>query len=666
MGLFKPTFDWIKVVAELGMTIVGMEKVDRYDFEYTSFRFDMVFGLVNNEKGLLVTDMNLWDIRMDDFTNGSPTARCVFNNGRHGLITRNGTIVRKDFAYIGDFNNGLARMSIKGKLSGSLKYNAFGLAELKDYLEDLFSPSSMIDYTIYDENFKVDAQLICEDCEWGYLDTLGNVMVSPKYDFARDCVNGVSIVLKENKWGVVSKDGQQLLECKFDDLQFLKHTDNRILKVISQQQKYGLIDTLGRVTVNLAYDEIGAYSNNRLAVKKNGNWGFVDQDGNEVIACKYQKVKNFHEGRAAVKMNNKWCFIDQDGEICKEACYAKAGNFSNNIAWVVDKTKYNYIDENFKVIIKANFDKAYDFENGIARVVVNGKYALINKKGQYILKPKYDDIAPFNEHNLALVRFGNDKIRYGLINRKGQLITDRNFNKIGSFSEGLAVFKDDHDYGYIDTTGKVVIEATYSKASNFSESRAAVQRNGKCGYINKRGLKITNFEFTKCLDFKDGKAVVYKGYKKAGLLDHKGNVLIEPSINKMIDFSDGRGLVRDDKYRFYYITEDAEAYNEFYQEAGEFQHGVAVVQSKGQWGIINQKGIPIIPPKYDKIGRFQNGYAKVRIKHFNGLSDLTGKMIAGPEYEYISYAGQGLFRVEKGEKLGYFDAEGTWVWNLTE
>ncbi|MEM9824903.1 MAG: WG repeat-containing protein, partial [Bacteroidota bacterium] len=86
----------------------------------------------------------------------------------------------------------------------------------------------------------------------------------------------------------------------------------------------------------------------------------------------------------------------------------------------------------------------------------------------------------------------------------------------------------------------------------------------------------------------------------------------------------------------------------------------------GQWGVINQKGIEIIPPKYDKIERFQEGYAIVRIRRFSGLTNLKGEQIIQPEYEYISYAGNGLFRVEQGDKIGYFDASGSWVWNLQE
>ncbi|MFT7604891.1 MAG: hypothetical protein ACI8VT_002484, partial [Saprospiraceae bacterium] len=143
----------------------------------------------------------------------------------------------------------------------------------------------------------------------------------------------------------------------------------------------------------------------------------------------------------------------------------------------------------------------------------------------------------------------------------------------------------------------------------------------------------------------------------------------EPSLNRLYQFSDGRGLVRDSSYNFYYITAQSNnVHSGMYQKAGAFQHGVAVVQStsNNQWGIINQKGIELIPPKYDKIENFKDGYARVRIQQFSGLSNLSGELIVQPNYEYISYAGDGIFRVEQGDKIGYFDAEGNWVWEITE
>jgi len=662
----EPSFDWIRIEREVGMTIVGMEKYEYYDFEWTRFRFEMIYGLVNNEKGLLVTQINLHDVRFSDFDKGYPTARCVFSNGRHGLINRIGKIVKKDYAYIGEFKDGLARMSVKGRLSGSFKKKVRGLDNLDRYLSGIMSPHYMMDYTLYDQDFEDKAKLTCEGCKYGYIDTSGQVMIHPQYTFARDFVNNVGIVEYNNKWGMVDQESNILIPCDYDGLHFLENTGNKIIRVYNKLEKYGLIDTLGQVRVNLQYDEIGAFSDGRLAVKRNGLWGYVDKYGREVIPCRFRRVKNFSEGYAAVQLRRSWGVIDKQGDVTIDFIHKKIGNFKRGLAWVGNNDGYGFINSEGRYIIEPRFNRAFDFEGGIARVIEKGRYGLINQRGEYINTARFAEIGQFDKNGRAIVRYQGQRVRYGVINRKGKVITRHKYKQIQPYKEGMAVVRYKDQYGYIDLQGKMVIGNTFSKASGFSEGRAAVQRNGLCGYINMDGEEVVDFEYSKCLDFEGGKAVVYKGYRQGGIIDMNGNYVIEPSINRLFGFTEGRGLVRDSRYRFYYITEEAKLYEGYYEEAGAFQHGVAVVQSDGRWGIINQKGMEIIPPKYDKIEDFKDGYAKVRIQGFSGLTNLQGELIVQPNYEYISYAGEGLFRVEQGDKIGYFDSDGNWIWSLSD
>lgn len=661
----EPTFTYVRVVKDLGFTMVGIDQANKYEFERTSYRFDMVYGLVRNDLGLLVTDMDFWDVRFEDFYAGNSVARCVFSNGRHGLVNRIGKVIRKDFAFIGAFEGGVARMSMKGKLSGSMKdYHSLG--NINTYLSGLQTGSSMVDYTQYDQLFQKEALLTCEGCEWGYVDSSGRNVVEPRYTFAQDFKSGVGIVESNGKWGMVNKSGAAIISCEYDGIEFLENTEDRIIRVYVQEPKYGLVDTLGQLTVDAVYEELGEFSEGRLAVKRAGLWGFVNAEGLEVIPCRFREVSNFSEGLAAVKIGRQWGFIDKQGDVIIDFKYNKAGDFKGSMAWVNNTEGTGYINKKEEFIIAPQFERAYNFEGAVARVVSDGKFGLIDRHGRYLLKPRYTSIEPFNQHNLAIVSYGKDWTRYGVINQDGELITNQSYNDIQPFSEGLAVVKIRESYGFIDTTGRLVVSCEYSKASAFNEGRAAVQKEGSCGYITRAGNAVIPFQFSKCLDFQDGKAVVYKGIRRAGLVDLEGNLVIEPSLDRLLQFREGRGLVRDNEYRFYYITEQANLYNGFYEKATEFRHGVAVVQVNGKWGIINRKGIEIIPPKYDKIETFENGYAKVRIEGFTGLSNLSGQLIVNPDFEYISYAGEGIFRAEQGDKIGYFDQSGNWVWTLSK
>ncbi|MEM8525969.1 MAG: WG repeat-containing protein [Bacteroidota bacterium] len=658
----EPQFDHVEVKEDLGLTMVGLKKRNRQTFHQTTYVLEMVFGLVNNEIGKLVTTMDFVHIEFEDFERGLPLARCVFVNGKHGLVSRIGQIVERDAAYISKFEEGIAKIGIYGTLSGTTKGE--GLQKMSDYLDNLRTPYYMIDYTADDQHFRDNAQLTCPDCSWGYIDSLGNTVIKTVYEDAKSYSNGTALVRQNVKWGVVNNKNKIVVPFQYDEVSFLENTENQMIKVHTKAYRYGLIDTLGHIAVDAIHQDVGLFTEGRLAVQQSGKWGFTDLEGNTIIPCRYQQVQAFSEGLAAAKLDGQWGYIESDGRMTIPFRYGKVGDFHEGLAWVTTSNGIEYINILDETVIQGTFSKGFDFEYGVARVLEAQKYGLINQNGEYVVRPKFTDIGDFDENGLAVVRYGNDKVRYGVINTEGTVVTDNNYNEIRSYSEGLAAVKLRDQWGYINKEGKLVIPAVYAKVSPFVEGRAAVQRNGDCGYIDQNGVIVVDLAYSKCLEFDSGRAVVYRGYQKAGLLSSTGEHIIKPSLNRLINFKNGRGLMRDNNYRFYFISEDARLSDGYYQEASNFQHGVAVVRSSNKWGIVNQKGIRVSPPKYDKIEPFKEGYAKVRIKGFYGLMDLNGKTAVPTNYEAIQYVGDGIFRTEKGGRIGYFDRNGRWIWKI--
>ncbi|MGB0983355.1 MAG: WG repeat-containing protein [Saprospiraceae bacterium] len=658
----KPTFKGVEVRKDLGFTLVYIKRFHKTKVGQTSFRFENLYGLVNNEVGLLVTDLNIWDIRLSDFEEKKlPTARCIFNNGKHGIIRKDGKILKKDYTYIGEFVDGLARASARGNLSGD--YNIENhLGKVSDYVEKIKSPGMMVDYTIYDNKFLEEGMMTCESCDWGFIDTMGVTKISEDYQFVNDFVNDISIVKKGGKWGYINKGNKKLIGFEYDAIRFLENTDQKILRLYVNQTRYGLIDTLGKAIISVTYDNVGEEREGLIPVEKNGRWGYTDLDGKLVIPCQYERANSFYNGVAAVKKNRKWGFINSSNKVMIDFKFKAIGNFNGDLAWFKEKYKYGYLNEIGQVIIPAQFEGAKDFEGNVARVRINEDWGLIDRSGTIIMKPKYNMIGSLNQHGIAIVQLRNN--HYSFINELGERITNKRFEKVSPFSEGYAAVEYRNLWGFIDTMGKLAIAPKFSRVKLFQSSRASVRLGSKWGFIDTKGQWIIEPQFSKCLSFKDGKAVVYKGYRNSGLIDLNGNYIIEPSIHRMLDFNDGRGLVRDGNYRFYFITENNRLYKGYYQNAEAFQDGVAAVQQSGKWGLINDQGIEIIPPKYDKVETFNNGFAKVRISQFSGAANIKGELIAPPSYEYISYAGNGIFRVEEGDKIGYFDAKGNWIWEL--
>lgn len=661
-----PSYDRIKIHRDLGFTIVGNENIGRFQVDRTEFRFDFIYGIVNNERGLQVTEMNMWDIRLEDFNQKNlPAARVVFTDGRHGLMAKNGKILQKELLFIGDFEDGLVNFSAKGTLSVTLTKNDANLGNLGNYLDGMLSGNDMSSVTNYDKKLVEEGTLICKDCLWGYMDTLGRIAIQPQFDFARQFKNQVAIVKTENTWGLIDKTGKSVLECIYNDVQYLENSDSQMIQILVRKERIGLIDNTGKVVVPAIYTDLGKVQEGRIAVERGGKWGFCDLNGNEIIACQYEKVQDFSEGLAAFRKDKKWGFVDLYGNVVIENQYRNVGNFKENLAPVSLRYAYQYIDKSGKIVISTAFNEAYDFENGVARVQHEKIWTLIDLNGNFVNQSsKYLKIEPFDENGLAIVQMDGRSRYFSIINKKGEKITNKKYKKILPFTNGFAAVQTKKGYGFINRLGEAVTDFNFTNVEPFSENIAAVQINGKWGYIDTLGQFILPPKYNKVLPFQDGFGIVYEDYKSSGLVDANGNFTITPEVNRILAFSEGKGLVRNENYQYTFITENNKPSKDFFEAALPYQNGVAIIKKDGRWGLLTQQDVIIVPPKYDEIQPFENGYAQIKIKAFKGVTDLNGNMIVEANYEYITYWGNGIFRVENGDKLGYFNVEGDWIWAM--
>jgi len=150
------------------------------------------------------------------------------------------------------------------------------------------------------------------------------------------------------------------------------------------------------------------------------------------------------------------------------------------------------------------------------------------------------------------------------------------------------------------------------------------------------------------------------------LIDAAGNYFIQPKVTSLLAFTEGRGLVRTRNHQHYFITQNGSLYKGYFQDAMPFQYGVAPVKYQNRWGLLSHKGIALIAPKFNKVFPFDKGFATVRVKRFSGIANVRGEVLLEPEYELIRYVGEGLLRIEQGNKIGYMDVTGGWVWALGE
>lgn len=666
--VIKPVFDAVEIHRDLGFTIVMKKMFTGQALDRTRFHHFAVYGIVNNDVGKPTTQMNLIDIDLSDIKEeGRPVAHCVFTGGKHGLITRKGKVIEDNARWIGPFRDGRAAISWKGNIKLREKNNNYDLGELVTYMDNITSPHSMDGMTKYDLKLLREGVIDCEGCEWGYVDTLGNTVISPQYEMAQDYKEGVALVKSNDKWGMIDPQGGTLIEPEFSRIKFIEKSDNQLLRILSDSEQFGVIDSMGRVVADVIYQDVLPCTEERIGVKRSGKWGFVDTKGRAVTEFKYEKIQAYSEGLAAVRYKRKWGFINLNGDLVIEHVFRKVGGFHDGLAQArKEGSTLGYINPKGEMVIPQTFHECSDFEGDTARVRISGEWGLIDTKGNYILKPKYRKIAPFSAEGVAVAQLAANNTAYVLINRRGERLTKQKYSQIQPLKEGIAVVRSGSKYGYINAQGQEIVLPKYSNAEAFSEDRARVMYKNRWGYIDSTGSEIIDTQYSKCKDFTQGKAVVYMGYRNSGLIDSSGQYFIEPEVSSLLAFTEGRGLVRTRNHKHYFVDKYGALYKGYFQQAKAYRFGVAPVKTMGRWGLINRAGITLIAPKFNKVDDFENGYARVRVNRFAGIANLQGNIILEPKYELIRYIGNDLLRIEQGNKIGYMNVNGEWVWALRE
>lgn len=680
---FPPTFHTLIRHPKHGFTLGVINNSAELELRFDNIFVDLKNTLtwINNEKGLPVTGQEFVDVRITDFTvKNLSVARCVFKDGTHGLVSKKGKILLRSYRFIGDFYEGKAKASKVGTLNASINKSKFPpLQTLGQYLnfQTPHKVSSAITQTYLEQLMR--GALYCEDAKWGVVDTNGAMILPFEYEFLREFKNGHIAGIKKGIWGLWDTKNQPKLEQTYNHMQFLPNSDSNLYQITQYVSRYGCVDTHARLIIPIDYERIRQLSDGSLGVKKDGKWGFVASDGHKISECEYDEIHDFCQERAAVLKKGRWGFIDKSGRLAIQHLYSKVGNFSEGRAWVqLTGGKMGFVDLEGELVVSGKWFKLGDFHNGAAPAKNDQQaWGILDMQGNWLMSPsaKFEDLKILPEPNLALGKIDD---KFVLLNHKGEILSAK-YAIIRPFQEGVAVVRKnfvksgilpvEDDWSFIDTLGQLVAPLKYEKLGDFHNGRACYYDASKhlWGYIDKTGAAIIPAAFFEARDFSENRAIVYVKHNQSGLIDTTGQVILQPKQNKIVAYTEQICLLRQNSECYYYVSEDLKRiFPLIFEDAQPFGAGVAGVRKGGKWGLVNAQGLWAIQPKYQKMQSFKNGYAQVGVEHLYGVVDNSGKVIIPPLYETVVFIGNGLFRVENGDKIGYLNIQGEWIRPMTE
>ena len=227
---------------------------------------------------------------------------------------------------------------------------------------------------------------------------------SEKYKIRIDNSNGT-------KYGVINKDGEQVIEEKYNYIEYL--FDNYFI-ASNDQSKLGVIDDDDNVKIELNNDALQKIEGTNVIQASTTGDSVTKLYSKHMTELCQMTNANVEVKDNYIKISNELDtrYFDKDGKELKNTEV-----FSNNTLFAKKEgDKWGFANKNGNTVVEAKYDKVTEFnEYGFAGVRLDGKWGVVNSKGEEVLAPTYtlnEEIEPYFIGTYYRVQYGFGEVYY--------------------------------------------------------------------------------------------------------------------------------------------------------------------------------------------------------------------------------------------------------------
>jgi hypothetical protein len=406
---------------------------------------------------------------------------------------------------------------------------------------------------------------IQEDGLYGFVDSIGNVVIEPQYKYIGNFHSGYACVITDAIVEIkdVGYKEDTLLRVKYGYI----NADNQVVIDTTNIAFFSMdpsVSTFSERFLNghLGFTEIVLNKldlvNDRFLFQdeKTMKFGYKDSEGKIVIAPKFKSANSFSNGRAVVQGSiandrsllsefNHFGAIDVNGNIAVNYEYAFIPQFGKNKeTWAASismdeesnsiNIQWTLIDENGKILVPPSqlWDYVYNSDEGIYVGKVNFMgvitgYTFIDKSGNMLTDYNHD----------GFLNLSSDE------ETRTEILSD-----VTAFSEGFAgvkgMYGDDYAWFFVNEQIKSDF-VPYDSLLYYSGGLAAVKEyiedsplgihSGDWGFIDKEANVVIPYQYKECGSFRGALAYFKKRgstYDVEGYINKKGDIVWQTKCRK--------------------------------------------------------------------------------------------------------------------------------------
>lgn len=365
---------------------------------------------------------------------------------------------------------------------------------------------------------------------YGLIDTLGNYLLQPVYDFIKFPKFGYYVVKEADGVKVLDTLLCEVLPSKYKDVSIL----NQEYALVTIETGKGLYNLNKQEEILPAlYDEITVYPSTFIKVKEGGKFGYFNKEGQGITPIKYDYPdrNDFDNGYLLVSCNGHSAIIDTIGNefvpindkqiisfdpvsklflVCTDD-RTYAYNMDNQLIFTgiyrgpsgtqayheglmafTNEKSFGFIDTKGQLVIPYMYDfvESFGFHDGHATVTKDGQIAVIDKENAIILpftSEQYYKLLP--DSAICIVNMKNNT--HMLVDNRLNVIIPSKYNEIEYLGEGYYKVRSDKLYGMVDKSGNEILPAQYMDIKRIIDGIAPfMDTNKKFGLYNTRTKQV--------------------------------------------------------------------------------------------------------------------------------------------------------------------------------
>ncbi len=291
-------------------------------------------------------------------------------------------------------------------------------------------------------------------------------------------------------------------------------------------------------------------------------------------------------------------------------------------------------------------------QNLTAVVGNNNKYGFINHNNDTVIECIFDYAEDFS-NEIALVK-NNPQFMLidtsGVLKELSEVSSSGNIRyNMGEGHTGLPLIVNAWECAYIDKMGKIILEISYQDAFSFSGGKAKVIDGDNYNFINKKGALAGNWEKT------EDNYHPIKDNGKYGYIDRNGKLVLDYQFEQAKDFNNGLAQIGNNRY-WAIINKEGKIISDWYNSIGDYKGKIAIVKKSRKYGFINKEG-GFLGKWFTDYKPLGYGMYRVEISDKYSVVNADGKIVIDWCEEILDFY-NGLIKVKKNNEYAYLNTEG--------